>query len=231
MPPSRVLEAMTESLKICQMRERCVVHSKKCLLNISLLFMGGCAPQRMPPAEDAAYAYASAINHDDVDTLWNMLSADGRLALNKAELRTLLALNKVELEERARDIQLKPLRTQGRASVSLTTGQRIELTLEDGAFCIDPETLVPAPADSPLKALQLLRSAIIARDYERLRQVLSPEVRQQIDDVLLRLEETTFSPEGALIDTNNDAATVTFPGGTELRLQRIDGHWFVTELL
>src|SRR5690606_6886146 len=120
----------------------------------------------------------------DVDALWNMMSTEGRVALSKADLKALLRENKTELEERARELRLGPVKAQGRAIIPFAAGERIELALEDGAFRIEHNQLVAAPANSPLKALALLRSAILARDYERLRQVLTPEARQQMDDVL-----------------------------------------------
>lgn len=203
----------------------------KILLGMFVFGLGGCARQALPKAEDAARIYAAAVERQDVDALWNMMSREGRVALSKADLKALLLENKTELNERARELRLGPVQAQGRAIIPFDAGEQIELALEDGAFRIDHNQLVAAPADSPVKALQLLRSALLARDYERLRQVLTPEARQQLDDVVKRLEEATLSPERALVDMSNDAATVTLPGGTVVHLKRIDGHWFVTELL
>ncbi len=191
----------------------------------------GCVSSRMPPPEDAARKYASALEAGDTETLHAMLTSQARANLSREEVAEILARDQKELRSRAKQIQAAAeLPSHGEASLFLADGRAVSLALEDGGFHLHGAGLLPARAMTPEQAVREFSDAVRARDYERLRAVLSPRGQAEMAEVLTSLEESLTGLDLAVVDVRSNRAEVEFPSGLRVRLVEQNGVWLVEEI-
>ena len=189
-----------------------------------------CRPAQLVSPKSATLAYAEAIERQDVDALWELMSIEARQALSKADLKGLLLLHRAELKARARAIRKSQSAAHSQAIVLLDQGQQVELKEQEGRFVITADPLLVLVADTPIKAIERFRIALEARDLEQLFAGFAPSQRDELSLGLESLERALSELEFALVDINGTKSTVTFPGGTVIHLQQSSENWLITEI-
>lgn len=184
----------------------------------------------MPPPQPAVERYARAVESQQVELVWSMMSSSARQDISKAEMAELLAANHAELLALVQELKRQGVRFEERAVLFLDQGEDVELVLEAGQFRIRYQELLPGPAQSPHEALERLRRALARRDYPGLLSLLDPKLRSEVEGAIETIEAVVSNLDEALLDVRSDRATVTLPGGRMVQLKRTDQVWFITEL-
>ena len=185
----------------------------------------------MPPPEDAARKYALALKAGDTETIHAMLTSQARANMSRAEVAEILARDQNELRLRAKQIEAAaqvPL--HGEASLFLEDGRAVSLALEDGGFHLHGAGLLPARPMTPEQAVREFSDAVRARDYDRLRAVLSPRGQAEMVEVFTSLEDSLAGLDLAVVDVRSKKAEVELPSGLRVRLIEQNGIWLVEEV-
>ncbi|MBW2456859.1 MAG: hypothetical protein JRI68_20250 [Deltaproteobacteria bacterium] len=192
--------------------------------------LSGCTRQvAMPEPDPVADAYAAAVRQGDADAIYRMMSAESRRATSRDEIARVLAEQRAELSEHAEAIASKERVLTARAEVRYDDGEVVSLDLDGGQFKVTAADALPAAAKTPEQALSQLRGVLARRSYAGLLRVLSPRTRAAMEQDLRTLVEGLNEPESLQIDVVGDAATVTVPGGHQVKLRREDGVWHVDD--
>lgn len=183
----------------------------------------------MPDPKDALAAYAAAAARGDDEALYEMLSEQGKKRYTAAEVKAMVADEKAELAEQAKQIGSPGVRTKTEATVRYGDGEQAALTVEDGEYRLSAADALPAEARTPSQALDQLRRVLARRSYAGLIRVLSPRTRAALEEDLRSLVEGLEEPEGLDIEVTGDTAIVIVPGGHLVRLRREGGVWHVED--
>ena len=190
----------------------------------------GCGAGRVPDPKSAVSAYAEAAARGDADAIYEMMSAQGRRALSRDEVRRIVSDEKAELADQGKAVTAPGVVVKSRARVRFADGEDATLVVDDqGAFRIATADALPAGARSPEQALEQLRRVLARRSYAGLMRVLSPATRSAIESDLRSLVIGLEHPEGLEVNVAGDAATVQIPGGHEVKLRREAGVWHVED--
>jgi len=196
----------------------------------SLLLASGCHSTSIPDPKDAVRAYAEAASRGDSKAIYGMLSEKSRRSLTPTEVDRMVADEKKELADRAKEVTAAGVVIKARARVRYPDGEDATLDLEpDGVFRISAADALPAGARTPAQALEQLRRVLARRSYAGLIRVLSPATRSAIESDLRSLVEGLEQPEGLEVQVAGDTATVQIPGGHEVKLRREAGVWRVED--
>jgi hypothetical protein len=189
-----------------------------------------CSGSSIPSPKDAVSAYANAAARGDADAIYEMMSEKGKRALTREEVKKIVADERAELTEEAKQITAPGVGVKARARVRYPDGEDAALELdEQGTFKVGTADALPAGARSPDQALDQLRRVLARRSYAGLIRLLSPATRSMIENDLRSLVEGLEHPEGLDVAISGDNATVQVPGGHEVKLHRDGGVWFVDD--
>ncbi len=189
----------------------------------------GCAAKRPPSVETAVSDYARAALSQDVESMWSMMSDEAQARISKEELKLLLTQNEAELASRVEALKADA-RVVTQAAVELGDGREVGLRADHGDFGISRVDLLQLPAQGPLDAVERFHLALALRDYQLLQSVLTPELGETVDDLLRQLEDAVAQSHFAVVDIENDRATVALPGGMTIRLKKSDAGWLISEV-
>jgi len=183
----------------------------------------------MPEPDPVVDAYAAAVRAGDADAIYRMMSAESRRATSRDEIARVLKEQRAELTLHAEAIAAKERVVTARAEVRYDDGEVVSLDLDDGQFKVTAADALPAAAKTPEQALSQLRGVLARRSYAGLLRVLSPRTRAAMEQDIRTLVEGLNEPESLQIEVVGDAATVTVPGGHQVKLRREDGVWHVDD--
>lgn len=197
---------------------------------LALVGAAGCSQVRTIPEPDAVLdAYAVALERGDVDAIYALMSEESRRAISKEELARVVKEQRAELAEHAKALQSQQRAIEAQAEIRYADGEIVGLDLEDGGFRVSAADGLPAAAKTPEQALSQLRKVLARRSYAGLLRVLSPRTRAAMEDDLRSLVEGLNEPDALRIEIVGDAATVTVPGGHQVKLRREDGIWHIDD--
>jgi hypothetical protein len=183
----------------------------------------------VPSPDSTVAAYAEALRSGDSEALHEMMSDESRRAVSRRDLDRVLSDQRRELREHADAVTSSERVTTARADLRYDDGESVSLDLEDGAFRITSADALPAAARTPTQALGQLRRVLARRSYAGLLRVLSPRTRAAVERDMRSIVEGLNDPGSLHVDIVGDAATVSLPGGHEVRLRREDGVWHVDD--
>jgi hypothetical protein len=189
----------------------------------------GCASQSVPDPRDAADAYASAAQRGNADAIWAMMSESAQKSRSKEDVRRTIADERAELADQGRALASKEARVQATARLRFEDGEEVALDLEHGHYGITAAGALPGGGRTPEEAVDQLRRVLARRSYPGLMRVLSPATRAAIEQDLRSLVDGLDKPETLGVVTSGDTATVTVPGGHQVRLKREGGIWRVED--
>jgi len=194
-----------------------------------LLATAGCASRSVPDPKEAADAYAAAVERGDSGAIYGMMSAAARKARSRDDVGRLVRDERAELAERARAVAAKDARVEATARLRFEDGEETALELKDGRFWVTSAGAVPGGARTPEEALDQLRRVIARRSYAGLMRVLSPATRAAVEQDLRSLVTGLEHADTLPVQVSGDSATVTVPGGHQVRLKREGGIWRVDD--
>jgi hypothetical protein len=192
-------------------------------------WLAGCGTSQVPDPKSAANDYARAVQSQDADALYGMLTESAQRSRSKEDVRKLLAEDRTELAEQARAVQGKDARVEATARLRYQDGEETALELREGHFWVSAAGTMPGGAKSPEQALDQLRRVLARRSYVGLMRVLSPQTRAAVEADLRSLVIGLDHPETLSVETTGDAAQITVPGGHHVRLRREAGIWRVED--
>ena len=189
----------------------------------------GCGASQVPDPKSAANEYARAVESQDADALYGMLTEGAQRSRSKEDVKKLLADDRTELAEQARAVQSKDARVEATARLRYQDGEETALELREGHFWVSAAGTMPGGAKSPEQALDQLRRVLARRSYVGLMRVLSPQTRAAVEADLRSLVIGLDHPETLPVETTGDAAQIAVPGGHHVRLRREAGIWRVED--
>lgn len=190
----------------------------------------GCGGGSIPDPKDAARAFAEAAKRGDADALYEMLSEKGKRTLTREDVHRIVADEKAELADQGKSLGAGSITVKAEARVKFADGEEASLAVEKDGYKITAVDALPAAADTPAQALGELRRVLARRSYPGLVRVLSPGMRNAIEDYLRGLVEGLENPEGLDIQVTGDNAVVNLPGGHRVRLKRAEGKWHIEDV-
>lgn len=205
--------------------------ASRCLLALGLLagLAAGCAEARLPDPQLVAASYADAARRHDSERIYALLSSESQRDFGREGTRKLVEQEKVELEQQGTALLGPTSRVQGSAEIRFDDGESALFELEAGRFRLSSLGSVPSRARSPSEALGDFRRALARRSYPALLGVLSRETRIALEGELKSLVLGLENPETLEVKISGDNATVTVPGGHQVKLRREAGVWRVQD--
>lgn len=189
----------------------------------------GCTSHSVPDPKAAAEAYARAADRGDADAIYAMMTNAAQKARSKDDVRQLVAEQRAELKEQAKQVTGRDARIDATARLRYDDGEEAQLELRDGRFWITSSGSLPGGSRTPEQALDQLRRVLARRSYAGLMRVLTPQTRAAIEQDLRSLVEGLERPETLRVQVTGDSAAVIVPGGHTVKLKREGGVWRVDD--
>lgn len=189
----------------------------------------GCIGRSVPDPRAAAEEYAEAAKKGDADAIYDMMTTSAKKSRSKEDVRKLVAEQKGELAEQAKEITAKDARVEAVARLRYDDGEEAQLELKEGHFWITSSGALPGGSRTPEQALDQLRRVLARRSYQGLMRVLTPATRAAIEQDLRTLVTGLERPETLHVTVTGDTATVAVPGGHAVKLRRDGGVWRVDD--
>jgi hypothetical protein len=196
------------------------------LLGLSLC---ACSGSAVPDPRSAAEEYADAAKRGDGDAIYDMMTTSAQKSRTREDVKKLVAEQKSELAEQAKDITGRDARVEATARLRYDDGEEAQLELRDGRFWITSSGALPGGSRTPEQALDQLRRVLARRSYAGLMRVLTPSTRAAIEQDLRALVNGLERPETLHVQTQGDTANVIVPGGHNVKLKRDGGVWRVED--
>jgi hypothetical protein len=197
------------------------------LLGFALL--GACAPKALPDPRVAARRWVEAVQANDKEAVYALLTDAARRAHGRDGVGRLLATDRDEMLGLARATTASTALLETHADVTFAGDRTARVVLEEGRFRVAAAAALPAGAESPRDALRELRDVLAQRSFAGLLRVLTKESAQSLDGGLEDVVEALAEPSTVSIDVEGRRATARLPGGHSVTLEREDGIWRVKE--
>lgn len=201
----------------------------RALFLASVVVLGGCASRSVPDPRDAADAYAQAAARGDADAIYDMMTTSAQKGRSREDVKRLVAEQRTELAEQAKLVTSKGTRVEAMARLRYEDGEEAQLELRDGRFWVTSSGALPGGSRTPEQALDQLRRVLARRSYAGLLRVLTPATRAAIEQDLRSLVTGLERPDTLPVTVSGDTATVTVPGGHNVKLKRDGGVWRVED--
>lgn len=199
------------------------------LATLPLFLLVGCAARSVPDPRVAAEEYAQAAARGDGDAIYEMMTTSAQKSRSREDVKRLVAEQKGELADQAKAIAARDARVEATARLRFEDGEEAQLELRDGRFWITSSGALPGGSRTPEQALDQLRRVLARRSYAGLMRVLTPSTRAAIEQDLRTLVTGLERPETLHVQVSGDSATVTVPGGHQVKLKRDAGVWRVED--
>lgn len=220
---------MAQSRALDYLRARMSRVSLAHVAAFAALSSSACASRSIPDPRSAAEEYARAAEQGDADAIYGMMTTSAQRERSKEAVARLVAEQKRELAEQAREIKAKDTRVEATARLRFEDGEEAHLELREGRFWVTASGALPGGARTPEQALEQLRRVVARRSYAGLMRVLTPQTRAAVERDLRSLVEGLERPETLQVEVQGDAATVSVPGGHQVKLKRDAGVWRVDD--
>jgi hypothetical protein len=186
-------------------------------------------PARVPDPRAAAAAYADAAARADADALYAMMSAASRQARSREDIGKLVAEERHELADQAKELRAPDVRVTAVARLRYADGEEAAVELAGGRYWVSAAGALPGGGRTPEEVLEQLRRVLARRSYAGLLRVLSPATRAAVENDMRGLVEGLNEPATLDVQVTGDTAIVPIPGGHQVRLKRDLGIWRVED--
>lgn len=222
-------------LRISQIHHLGRVFAGACL--VAALSSAACAKGRTQTPEDLRKAWSHALEHDDADAAWQLLSPEAQAQVGKEAFDARWAKNAAERKGQVEELASLPPAADTAVVEGRTThtgGRELRWTLIDGRFYVRdglpglPSTMT---AESTIRAfIEALRKAPRG-DFEALVQAellesVSESWGARADAIELALE----TPGALELSQDYSRATLRYGKGGAITLERTQMGWRVLEL-
>lgn len=227
---ANVASNLSDVCQLDHMRKPCSAGSRfrkgvVCLTAVSACWMMGCSSLAVPEPRTELQAFAEAVARKDARAVHAMLDRETRRNVTVGQVADLLARDADEIGRRSR--KLAKLEPQVEAHAALDSGQRVELLRQDGGFHVVSPGVSGASALTPLEAVAALRTALEAGSYAAVMQVLTPELREQVEQQRKRLVEALRYEEALTLTQEGEHLIVDTADGHRVILEQKLGVWRV----
>jgi hypothetical protein len=195
----------------------------------AMMAMCSCASSRVPDPHAAAAAYADAAARGDADALYTMMTASSRQARSRGDLQKMVAEERGELSDQAKDLSRPDVRVEATARLRYADGEEAALELREGRYWVTAAGALPGGARTPEEALEQLRRVLARRSYAGLMRVLSPATRAAVENDMRSLVDGLTEPATLSVQVTGDSAVVPIPGGHQVKLKRDGGVWRIDD--
>src|SRR5258706_9078238 len=121
------------------------------------LVLAGCSGRAVPDPRSAAEEYAEAAKRGDGDAIYDMMTTSAQKSRSKEDVKKLVAEQKGELAEQAKQITARDARVEATARLRFEDGEEAQLELREGRFWITSSGALPGGSRTPEQALDQLR--------------------------------------------------------------------------
>jgi hypothetical protein len=188
-----------------------------------------CTSAHVPDPHTAAAAYADAAARGDAAALYAMMTAGSRQARSQGDVEKMIASERTELAEQAKDLSRGDVRIEATARLRYADGEEAALELREGRYWITAAGALPGGARTPEEALEQLRRVLARRSYAGLMRVLSPGTRAAVENDLRSLVDGLADPSSLSVEVTGENAVIPVPGGHQVKLKRDGGVWRVDD--
>jgi hypothetical protein len=185
----------------------------------------GCGGATIHEPRTDLSAFAHAVARKDARAVHSMLDTETRRSVTVEQVAELLSRGGEELVAYTR--RLSKARPHVQAHVGLEGGSQVTLTQLEGAFYIDSPGLNGGSALTPFEAVSALRNALESGSYTALLQVLTPELREQVEQHRKALIEALRYEEALQMRPEGERLIVETADGHRVTLERKLGVWRV----
>jgi hypothetical protein len=196
---------------------------------LGFALLGACAPKALPDPRVAARRWVEAVQANDKNAVYALLTDAARRAHGRDGVGRLLTTDRDEMLGLARATTASTAQLETHADVTFAADRTARVVLEEGRFRVAAAAALPAGAESPRDALRELRDVLAQRSFAGLLRVLTKESAQSLDGGLEDVVEALAEPSTVSIDVEGRRATARLPGGHSVTLEREDGIWRVKE--
>lgn len=191
----------------------------------SVLSGAGCGAGAVHEPREDLNAFARAVALKDAPAVHAMLDQETRRNVTEQQVALLLKRDGEEIGRRAE--RLAKASPVVRAHVNLGNGQQVDLSHRDGAFYVASPSLNDTAPQTPMEAVGALRRALEAGSYTALLQVLTPELREQVEQQRTRLIEALRYEEALELTEEGERLVIGTADGHRVILERKMGVWRV----
>lgn len=192
--------------------------------------MLACGRPALPDPRAAARSYADAAARGDAAAVYALLTSDAQRNYGPERVRELAQDEHAELARQAEALRAPGTRVDATATLLLSDGTTVELTLEPDGFRVAAADTLPAAARTPVEALDGLRRALARRSYRSLLRVLSSESRGALETDARSLAAALENPATLDVRVQGDHAEVDLGGGHRVALRREGATWRVEDI-
>ncbi len=189
--------------------------------------LGTACSASVPDPRSAVQAYADAAGRGDAKALYGLLTDQSRVALDLDQVKAIMADERSELAEQAKDLERGDVRVEASAQLRFADGEEATLDLRDGRYGVTSAGTLPGGGRTPRETLEQLRRVLARRSYEGLMRVLSTATRTAIEGDVRGLVDGLDDPGALLVRVTGDEALVAVAGGHTITLKREAGVWHV----
>jgi hypothetical protein len=195
----------------------------------ALLFAGlvACGSAATPDPKLAVTELTDAVTRRDGAAVHAMLDADSRSRITVEEVQALLERDGTDIAQRLSAVPKQTSEVQ--ASAMLPGGELVSLEAREGRFWVNESSALSAFAVTPLDALTGLRRALEQPDYGLLLQLLSSDVREQVETRRRALIEALSDVRTLDVAVQGDRAVVNTADGHRVELELESGIWRVRD--
>ncbi len=180
----------------------------------------GCGNAALHGPSADLQALAQAVARKDARAVHAMLDQQTQRDVSVEQVALLLARDGNELAQRTKNLADADPRIAVR--VGLNGGTQVALSQAEGAYYIDRPGLNGGAALTPMEAIAALRSALEAQSYTALLSVLTPELREQVEQQRKQLIEALRYEEALELTQEGERLLVNTADGHRVIL---NGKW------
>ncbi len=186
-----------------------------------------CGSGALPAPRAAADELSVAVRRKDARAVHAMLDAASRSRVTVDEVRVLIERDGTEITRRLDGGGKEPVEL--RADAVMPGGERLTLTSDGEGFRVSETSALLGFAVTPEEALMGLRRALELPDYTLLLQLLTDEVREQVESRRRALVEALAELRALDVATQGDRAIITTADGHRVELELESGVWRVRD--
>ena len=208
------------------------------LLAVFATACAACASQQATDPASVLRAYARALEDSRADDAYRLLSDEARRGISLEAFRRMVKDDPEGVKEIARALERPTAAPVVTATVTSTSGQELNLVLEDGKWRVDASTIDLYAQDTPrhaitgfIRAVEHKRYDIVMRyvpeghkeglDATKLQSAWEGHEKQEIEQVLAGLKQALPS---STIEETGERATMPYGAGA-MQLVREHGLW------
>jgi nitrogen fixation protein FixH len=207
-----------------------------------LAFSTGCSGKTAEDPHSVLRAYSRALDEGRAEDAYRMLSEEARRGISLEAFRRMVKDNPEEVREIARALSRPTATPVVTATVTSSTGQELQLVLENGKWKVEATAIDLYAQDTPRHAIQGFVRAVERKRYDVVLKYVPDSHKEGLDAAKLKgaweghdkeeIEQVVAGVKQALpsatIEETGDRATMAYSQGT-MQLVRERGLWKIED--